>query len=108
MWVAAGSEGKRRQGGYLLGPGPVVVFTVGNFFLALNQFYCNFAQTFQGKYFNNRKSKSVTLFKKKTLVLSHINNNFAKSMYIIWVFSWFVFCSLYKATLYNDSGGLTN
>ena len=28
MWVAAGSEGKRRQGGYLLGPGPVVVFTV--------------------------------------------------------------------------------
>ena len=28
---------------------PVVVFTIGNFFLALNQFYCNFAQTFQGK-----------------------------------------------------------
>ena len=28
---------------------PVVVFTIGNFFLALNQFYCNFAQTFQCK-----------------------------------------------------------
>ena len=28
---------------------PVVVYTVGNFFLALNQFYSNFAQTFPGK-----------------------------------------------------------
>ena len=39
---------------------PVVVFTVGNFFLALNQFYCNFAQTFQGK---------CDIFKKKKKLL---------------------------------------
>ena len=29
---------------------PVVVYTVGNFFLALNQFYSNYAQTFPGKF----------------------------------------------------------